>query len=776
MTATCSEAPATNGSPAKESVSPQAASSAFTVPPDGQFQNPPRGLHLPELPEDVDTLTAALAYAKAGWFVGPCDQAQKSPGSILGAGWQLQTSHDPEQIVAWFAGESPGLFLHVGRSGAVVLDVDDWSKLPAELLDLIGQYRPPFQSTRLDDPERGHYVFAQPDDRLIGNGLGKLPKGWGEVRGKNGVVVVQPTRHEKDGARYLWKRTGPVPLSPELAALLPDAQDSQDPATDATVRGFRAEHVEALRPGALQPALDRFAELVRSGASRHTSAVEVACWLAREAAAGYYPAADAFDRLGQEFTAALHGTPDRFPRSEFAGIVAWAVGQVTPEQVAAKRAALRPAEVRESLSGGASTSTPEEPAPTLDAHAAFWGSSPQLQHVRGFARARRCSPYAALGVCLARVTTTAPCHVVLPPLVGSVASLNLFVALVGPSGAGKGAAEHAASDMFDMGPVETASVGSGEGIGHLYAHREKGEVVRDRESVLFSVPEVDTIASLGGAKGRQGSTLMPQLRQAWSGEALGFAYADAAKRLPIPRHSYRLSLLLGVQPGRAAGLLEEADGGTPQRFVWVPTLDPDAPDAPPSAPEPLRVPAQLWPPPSHGQLVLPVPPEAAAAIDGARLARLRGEGEALDGHELLCRLKVAAALALLEGRRVVADIDWERSGHVMAVSNHTRRGVERHLAQQAERANLYRGQAEGARAVVAKDTEADATARRVAPKVLSRLKAARGEQTYSEARRATTSRDRAAFDDALERLVDAGQVVRVQTDHGERLRLSEAAS
>jgi len=180
-------------------------------------------------------------------------------------------------------------------------------------------------------------------------------------------------------------------------------------------------------------------------------------------------------------------------------------------------------------------------------------SRPVLEHIRVFARARMCSPWAVLGVVLARVVASVPPFVVLPPVIGSAASLNLFVALVGASGGGKGAAE----DAVTLNGPDVATVGSGEGIAHLYAHREKGEVVRDRDAVLFTVPEVDNLVALGQ---RQGSTLLPQLRVAWMGERLGFSYADKAKALPIPRHSYRMGLVLGVQPGRA-GLLNDADGG-----------------------------------------------------------------------------------------------------------------------------------------------------------------------------------------------------------------------
>jgi hypothetical protein len=46
-------------------------------------------------------------------------------------------------------------------------------------------------------------------------------------------------------------------------------------------------------------------------------------------------------------------------------------------------------------------------------------------------------------------------------------------------------------------------------------------------------------------------------------------------------------------------LIEDADGGTPQRFVWLPTDDPDAPDEPDEAPRAidLRSISQGWPEP-----------------------------------------------------------------------------------------------------------------------------------------------------------------------------------
>ena len=52
-------------------------------------------------------------------------------------------------------------------------------------------------------------------------------------------------------------------------------------------------------------------------------------------------------------------------------------------------------------------------------------------------------------------------------------------------------------------------------------------------------------------------------------------------------------MIVGVQPLRAAPIFEDADAGTPQRFVWFPVSDPDRPKERPEEPPPLDLPA--WP-------------------------------------------------------------------------------------------------------------------------------------------------------------------------------------
>jgi hypothetical protein len=161
-------------------------------------------VRIPDLVDDVDVLSAALAYAACGWYVLPVKRGTKHPGSVVGEHWQDKSSRDPKVIAGWFAGTNYDIVLHCGRSGAVVFDVDTPELLP----DVLSRHldSAPFQSTRPDDPGRGHYIFGAPAGRTLGNGLGRLPKGWGEVRGLNGVIKVFPSSHNA-GGQYRWERT-----------------------------------------------------------------------------------------------------------------------------------------------------------------------------------------------------------------------------------------------------------------------------------------------------------------------------------------------------------------------------------------------------------------------------------------------------------------------------------------------------------------------------------------------------------------------------------------
>jgi hypothetical protein len=393
----------------------------------------------------------------------------------------------------------------------------------------------------------------------------------------------------------------------------------------------------------------------------------------------------------------------------------------------------------------------------------FWTARDELRHIRTYAQAQMACPLAVLAMVLARVVCQAPVGVVLPDIIHDHASLNLTIALVGISGGGKGGATGVARRAVGIGTegFDTHTLGSGQGIAHGYGHWEKpkdepGRVVRHAVSVLFTVEEVDHLA---GHNAQNGSTTLAELRRFSMGEKLGHLYVDPTRRVQIGAHTYRGAIAVSVQPERAGVLLDAVAGGTPQRFWWVPTVDHNPPDVEPDRPEP-----QCWrlpssddlPPvePSTGLRPIPVCETARTAIRDAQRARNRGEGDPLDGHALLTRERVAAALGLLNGHWGITDEDWTLAGTVMAISDTTRAGVVAALAATARTVNAARAHAEADRDEVKEDRQDQ----RVARRLLGYLRRRGDWINGAELRSALSSRDRSAFHSALDKLIAAGQV------------------
>ena len=412
------------------------------------------------------------------------------------------------------------------------------------------------------------------------------------------------------------------------------------------------------------------------------------------------------------------------------------------------------------------------PAFTPDAtgapDATWWDEREWLRHIHTFARSRMVSPFALLAVTLVRVAANTPPHLTLPPIVGGRGSLNLFGVLVGPSGAGKSAVCAASDELLPWADTWT-HIGSGEGLVHTYAARVKADdpdnpgkpiwkVEQHTYRATGIVDEIDTLTALGA---RQGATLLPTLRTAWSGASLGFGYADPTKRLKLDAHTYRLGLVVGAQPTRCAALFDEADAGTPQRFIWAPLVDPDAPDLLPDNPGPLPQPRLRF---DGFNPVMEVCQELTDTVMANRRQALRtGNTNGLDGHALLNRVKVAATIALMEGRFDVTDADWELSGRIQATSDAARAWVQRVIAREREAVADKRAAGKAREAVVVDATITDARVGRVG-RVIARAVQRAGEDglTRNQVREKVASRDRDDFEAGLQFALAASWVAEVE--------------
>ena len=397
----------------------------------------------------------------------------------------------------------------------------------------------------------------------------------------------------------------------------------------------------------------------------------------------------------------------------------------------------------------------EPDGPSTRLEDAVFGATPELTYIRALARERMVSPWALLSGCLALVIATTHPDVHTPAFVGGKGSLNLGVAVAGPSGSGKSAVMSVALEVFGtalaLNEGTYMNPSSGEGILAMFVSVDsKGVQTQTRERVVSLVDEIGTMAAQSG---RQGSTLMSMLRTAISGGLLSTHAADRSRQRRLEPHTYRWCLLVGVQPGTARYFLDDKDEGTPQRFLWMPSTDPAADaDAPPVGASPFRD----WKLGPHTD-VITFPPGVRDHVRQAQQRRNRGRGDSLDGHAVLTRIKVAAGLALLHRTTTVSEPMWDIAGHVMAVSDRTRNRLLDHAEREAMQAATRQGRVSAAR----DEARDEARVERCALVVARRVQGASGPLTRRQVKDAA-GRYRNVWKDGLDRAIERGWVAAVE--------------
>jgi hypothetical protein len=198
--------------------------------------------------------------------------------------------------------------------------------------------------------------------------------------------------------------------------------------------------------------------------------------------------------------------------------------------------------------------------PEPPAEAAYHGVAGEI--ARAVAPHTEADPVALLGAILATFGAVAGDHRTLYQ--GSRQRANLFVALVGESGAGrKGTAGSIVRDVFDLvypdwQRIVVPGLGSGEGlVGYLKRHEA------DPRALIHE----GELGRLLGAMGREGSTLSPIIRDAWDGGTLGRVLAR--EETIIARH--HVGILAQITPTELRRRLTEVDSrnGFANRFVWL---------------------------------------------------------------------------------------------------------------------------------------------------------------------------------------------------------------
>lgn len=423
--------------------------------------------------------------------------------------------------------------------------------------------------------------------------------------------------------------------------------------------------------------------------------------------------------------------------------------------------------------------------------ALFWETGTILPIIKQAAQARRVSPFAVLGVVFARMLTVTPHSITIPPLIGGIASLNLFIGLVGPSGAGKGSAVACAGEIFDVQDTfdgttkrKIVNLGSGEGIVHTFRKKPNPADPEDNglvnEAALFNVAEIDFLTATAN---RQGATIMPMLRSMWSGEQLGFQNADPTRRIQVPAHSYRATLVCGIQPMKAGALLNDATGGTPQRFTFLPTDDITAPKIPP--PWPNKIVYQT--PKSIGNdyainansikgrnMVLPQ--HVIDQVLDQRLLMLTNQREAsqdIAGHDVLNKIKLACCFALLRGSYTVDDQDWGLAVTLLGISLHQRSMMQNQLHAQARDEADNKAKRQARTTIIIDATLEGQKRHKAALRIITQLETATGPMSASDLRTGVRQDQREHFDDAISLLVDNSQIEALKIGDGEHYGLKK---
>lgn len=397
--------------------------------------------------------------------------------------------------------------------------------------------------------------------------------------------------------------------------------------------------------------------------------------------------------------------------------------------------------------------------------APWWKERDVLRGTHAWATGRFVPPEIMLTHVLAELTLRTPTTVVLPPIIGGPAALNFGGTIVAETGVGKTAGGrgllHSATGRRPTGT--SWPLGSGEGLVEMLVDSdENGDKVPHGRPVLIHADEGRALEELIA---RSGSTLISTLCSAISGAEIGQTNATRGLRRRAPALEYRLAVVLNVQPVYLKGVLADIDGGLPQRFLFMSGtghhLHADAVEPP----TPLVLPdldVAMFTARAGTRPAIAVPEAIRSTIVTEHVARLRrldaGEPVAGGSHRNLLRLRLAALLALAEGRSAVNDDDWELAVVPVDASDATiARGEALRAAEAAQRARAETERA--ARHAVASDVAVELDrVERLAVKVTGWVRAEPGTSRRSVARRLSAA-SYPLLDEAIDHAIATGRII-----------------
>ncbi|KQQ43085.1 bifunctional DNA primase/polymerase [Nocardioides sp. Leaf307] len=577
---------------------------------------------------------------------------------FLGQRWREVSSSDLDEVAAWDWRSVNAYGIDCGKSALVVADQDPGAKWP-------------FPGTRVHSTGRGaHHLYEDVIGGQVRNGAHVRPYGV-DVRSEGGLIV------------------GPGSWHPHGAyAVLIDCDPA--PVPDALLRPSKAPSraSEAVEP----PPLDTLAALDRlAGVYQRMRRV----------------APGSRNDMLNKLAGVAAGLWVRVPEDLRTGLLS--EDTIKAELLACVTDDNDPAKSADTCDRGWDYGVAHPmPDGEVVASGQFFDETPVLRHVRQAAHARLVKAPAVLAALMGYVLLNTDPALMLPPVVGSEASLNLGFALVGASGASKSTSAEVAMELLGVRDDNESVLPIGSGEGMIDAFYESAEVpsttggnprreVRlvpeENRRRMFMVDEGETLKKLAD---RSGTTLAGFLRTALTGGMLGTTNAKSGGRnRRLPAKTYRLVMIADIHPAQADVLLDGDGVGMPQRFLWMPAADPSLPKSVDDLPE--------WPGPlgwtaPGSMLDLDYPDNIKREVKQASLDKEHAGADPRLAHANLTRLKVAQALALLHNEDQITDQWWRLAGVLSDLSLRVQDECMSNLSEAAQKKVTARARGE-ARAV-----------------------------------------------------------------------------
>jgi hypothetical protein len=345
-------------------------------------------------------------------------------------------------------------------------------------------------------------------------------------------------------------------------------------------------------------------------------------------------------------------------------------------------------------------------------------------------------------------------------------NLNVFAAIVGPPGAGKSKATRAACDLLPNVGIENdrIPVPTGEGLCGLYLAVKPDDtglrpIVKRTAFVLL-----DEGAILLQTARREGATILSIARQLWSAADAGTFPDDPARRRVIPAGSVRLCIAVNFQPDVARTMLDMANVGDPQRFLWASCLNPYAervrpPDLPRIDWQPDNTPRRLKVPGVIRDGIIAHETEVSTG---------RLEVDPLDVRDVEYQLRIAAVLTLFHDPSAgeIALETWNHAGEIVEMSRTNRqRLVEYARAAADEKRREKNAETIASEKERRKARTDDERIEKVATNLRPTIQRKGGQMTKGDLSQ-HFRRDRDFLDAAIAIAVERGEIVEQPTERG----------